>query len=103
MRNSVKNLITMLCSPPNWFVGEIWKYLELWAREALEGFTQSFMDNSGRNSKCHMLIAVWTSKAGLLRFREVKGALLGLGERQFVFHSCKVDGWLLSVSQELSK
>lgn len=47
VRNAVKNLITMLCSPLNWFVGEIWKYLELWAREALEGFKQSFMNNSG--------------------------------------------------------
>lgn len=89
--------------PLNWFVGEIWKYLELWAREALEGFKQSFMDNSGRNSECHMLIAVWTLKAGLLRFRKVKEALLGLDERQFVLHFCEVAGWLLSISWELSK
>lgn len=72
--------------------------MELWTREALEGFIQSFMDNSGRNSECHMLIVVWTLKVRLLRFRKVKGALLGLDERQFVLHFCEMDGWLLSVS-----
>lgn len=72
--------------------------MELWAREALEGFKQSFMDNSGRNSECHVLRAVWTLKAGLLRFRKVKEALLGLDERQFVLDFCEVAGWLLSVS-----
>jgi hypothetical protein len=62
----------------NLFVGEIWKSLEMWSREALECLKQSLMGDFIGNSEDHKASINADSKCMLMTFQMETRTLLGI-------------------------